>query len=117
MQAVTRVNTEQAPKRVMRKPTRLRFGEGRRRWGSERHPPSGSAGVMAMACMQGKQAQHGKPRTVGPRESQPATREGQAGPDGVAERPVVPMKPGNAGGGKGPWFKKTLEAARAGRLA
>jgi hypothetical protein len=31
-----------------------------------------------------------------------ATRERQAGPFGVAERPVVPMKPGNAGGGKGP---------------
>jgi len=24
---------------------------------------------------------------------------------GMAERPVVPEKPGNAGGGKGPWFK------------
>ena len=24
---------------------------------------------------------------------------------GVAERPVVPTKPGNAGGGKGPWFR------------
>src|SRR5271154_3096345 len=30
---------------------------------------------------------------------------GQAGPYGVAERSVVPTKPGNAGGGKGPWFK------------
>ena len=36
---------------------------------------------------------------------QPATRESQAGPSGVAERPVVPMKPGNAGGGKGPQLK------------
>ena len=36
---------------------------------------------------------------------QPATRERQAGPCGVAERSVVPMKPGNAGGGKGPQFK------------
>ena len=36
---------------------------------------------------------------------QPDAREGQAGRDGVAERPVVPGKPGNAGGGKGPWFK------------
>ena len=36
---------------------------------------------------------------------QPATRESQAGPCGVAERPVVPMKPGNAGGGKGPQLK------------
>ena len=32
-------------------------------------------------------------------------REGQAGRPGVAERPVVPLKPGNAGGGKGPQFK------------
>ena len=41
VQAVTRVNVEQASKRVMRKPTRLKFGEGRHRWGSERsmHPP------------------------------------------------------------------------------
>ena len=39
------------------------------------------------------------------RDLQPAIREDQAGPCGVAERPVVPMKPGNSGGGKGPWFK------------
>ena len=32
-------------------------------------------------------------------------REGQTGPYGVAERLVVPRKPGNAGGGKGPWFR------------
>jgi hypothetical protein len=31
-----------------------------------------------------------------------ATRERQAGPYGMAERLVVPMKPGNSGGGKGP---------------
>src|ERR1039457_1020202 len=34
-----------------------------------------------------------------------ATRERQAGPYGVAERSVVPRKPGNAGGGKGPQLK------------
>ncbi len=39
------------------------------------------------------------------RDPQPDSREGQAGPDGVAERPVVVRKPGNAGGAKGPWFK------------
>src|SRR5881275_1063747 len=38
-------------------------------------------------------------------DDQPDAREGQAGRIGVAERPVVPMKPGNAGGGKGPQFK------------
>ena len=39
------------------------------------------------------------------RDLQPAIREDQAGPCGVAERPVVPKKPGNSGRGKGPWFK------------
>jgi hypothetical protein len=34
-----------------------------------------------------------------------ATRERQAGPTGVAERFVVPVKPGNSGGGKGPQLK------------
>ena len=48
---------------------------------------------------------------------QPAAREGQAGRFGVAERPVVPAMPGNAGGGKGPWFKGNVKGARAGRVA
>ena len=34
MQAVTRVNAEQASKRVVQGPTRLNYGEGRRRWNS-----------------------------------------------------------------------------------
>jgi len=38
-------------------------------------------------------------------DDQPAAREGQAGRTGVAERLVLPMNPGNAGGGKGPQFK------------
>ena len=38
-------------------------------------------------------------------DDQPDAREGQAGRLGVAERLVVPGKPGNAGGGKGPLFK------------
>ncbi len=33
--------------------------------------------------------------------NQLATRERQAGPTGMTERPEVPMKPGNSGGGKG----------------
>ena len=53
----------------------------------------------------GDRTQHGKPRRVVARDHQPDSREGQAGPVGVAEGPVVPGKPGNAGGGKGPWFK------------
>ena len=38
-------------------------------------------------------------------DDQPDAREGQVGRLGVAERFAVPLKPGNAGGGKGPQFK------------
>ena len=54
----------------------------------------------------GEWTQHGKPwRWRGTR--QPTAREGQVGPFRVAERPVVPGKPGNAGGGKGPRFESS----------
>src|ERR1700680_2473632 len=73
--------------------------------GSERSStPRRCAGVVAAACTQGKRTQHGKPRSVVSND-QPEPREGQAGRLGVAERFVVPRKPGNAGGGKGPQFK------------
>jgi hypothetical protein len=39
------------------------------------------------------------------RDDQPDAGDGQAGRDGVTERLVVLLKLGNAGGGKGPWFK------------
>jgi hypothetical protein len=66
--------------------------------------PCCCTGVVAAACTQGKRTQHGKPQCV-IRADQPDAREGQAGRTGVAERLVVPLKPGNAGGGKGPQFK------------
>ena len=59
--------------------------------------------------------QHGKPRRMADGR-QLGTREGRTGFGGVAEGSVVPMKLGNAGGGKGPWFKATQEAARARRM-
>jgi hypothetical protein len=31
----------------------------------------------------------------------------------VAERPVLPGEPGNAGGGKGPWFKTGAASGKA----
>jgi RNA-directed DNA polymerase len=37
--------------------------------------------------------------------TQPDAREGQAGLPGESERSIVPSKPGNAGGGKGPQFQ------------
>src|SRR3954447_9071809 len=66
----------------------------------------------------GDPTQHGKPQAVGVRDPQPEAREGQAGPPGVADRPVVPRTPGNAGRGKGPEFKTSVRRGmRAGRLA
>ena len=106
VQAVTRVNAEQSSKRTMRRPTRqpfrgrlIRLGEAERRGA-----PSRCAGVVATACTQGKRTQHGKPHGVVGND-QPEAREGQAGRLGVAERFVVPLKPGNSGGGKGLQFK------------
>jgi len=50
--------------------------------------------------------QHGKSHVaLGAKAQQPEVRKEPAGLPGMAERPVLPEKPGNAGGGKGPWFK------------
>ena len=38
-------------------------------------------------------------------DGQPDSGDGWSGRSEVADRPVVPGKPGNAGGGKGPQFK------------
>jgi RNA-directed DNA polymerase len=66
----------------------------------------------------GDPTQHGKPPLVAARGLQPDSREGQDGPSGVAERPVVPRTPGNAGRGKGPWFQtQGMTKTTAGRLA
>ena len=46
-------------------------------------------------------------------QGQPATREGQAGPGRESERPIVPRKPGNAGGGKGPHFGSVLDVDKS----
>src|ERR1700730_2619779 len=80
-------------------------GEGLHGWVRRaKTTPSRCTGVVAAACTQGKRTQHGKPQRV-IRDDQPDAREGQAGRAGVAERLAVPLKPGNAGGGKGPQFK------------
>ncbi len=118
MQAGTRVNVEQASKQAMRKPTRLRYGEGRR-------PPDlmsdirleESAGVVTSACMQEEVVWNTGSPSDGERDLQPEPREGQAGPCRVAERPVVARKPGNAGGAKGPWFRVSVVGDGARRVA
>src|SRR3954453_599930 len=65
----------------------------------------------------GELLQHGKPHRRGARP-RPDAREGQAGPPGGADGFVVPGKPGNSGGGKGPEFKEVgRRGKRTGRVA
>jgi len=59
--------------------------------------------------VQGAQRNTGSLAWCGFGYPQPDAREGQAGPREVAETPVVPSKPGNAGGGKGRWYKTGVE--------
>src|SRR5208282_4972570 len=76
------------------------FGEGCNGWARRaKTTPSRCTGVVAAARTQGKRAQHGKPHGA-VRDDQPDAREGWAGPHGVAERFVVPLKPDNAGEGR-----------------
>ena len=71
----------------------------------ERTGSIGPTGVMAMACTHRRPDATREAPTVIINKDQLAARESQAGPCGVAERSVVPRKPGNAGGGKGPQLK------------
>jgi hypothetical protein len=94
------VNAEQASKQSLWMPTPWCEGEGRRR--GDRSPPRlgenkaeqprlhGSAGVVATACRQGEQAQHGRSIGAVACDHQPDAREGQAGPRWESDRPIVP---------------------------
>jgi hypothetical protein len=105
VQAATQVNAEQASKRTPCRPTRLVY-RGRLIWPGETSEDDarllhrGTGGGM---YTRKAHATREAPRRGG--DDQPDAREGQAGRHGVAERLVVPVKPGNAGGGKGPQFK------------
>src|SRR5271154_272698 len=57
--------------------------------------PAGHRGIDDGMSVNGDRTQHGKPHAVRVRDPQPDAREGQAGPLGVAERSVVPAKPGH----------------------
>jgi hypothetical protein len=85
----------------MQEPTRPGFGEGRSEW-------NGTSEQIHATCrgigdgMQAKGTIRNTGSPSGDRGSdQLATRERKAGPFGMAERLVVPMKSGNSGGGKG----------------
>jgi hypothetical protein len=113
-QARTRVNAEWASKRQLRKPTRRQTGECRRRGAQvsrprrgkrERKVPRFRRGVGRWHVCTRKSTVTREVPTVAARDRQPGLREEQTGPWGMTERPVVAMKPGNAGGAKGPWFQ------------
>ena len=52
LQAVTRVNAEQASKKLTQELTRRNFGESGNQWRGRANKPIGPAGVVAMACKQ-----------------------------------------------------------------
>jgi hypothetical protein len=98
----------------MRRPTGTPFLGRLKRLGKRaKNAPSRCAGVVAMACTHGRRRQHGKPHSVVGRDDQPKAGDGQRGRYGVAERPVLLRKLGNAGGGKGPQFKTGAESSEA----
>jgi hypothetical protein len=105
VQAATQVNAVQTSKRTSCVPTwpsyrgRLIRLDDRAKTTSIRR-----TGVVVAACTQGKRTQHGKPLGVAG-DGQLDARKGQARRSEVAERSVLLMKLGNAGGGKGPQFK------------
>ena len=112
MRAATRVNAEQASKRTMCRPTRqryrgrlLRLGEMSDDDAQPLHRGSGGSTHTRKA-----RATREAPSVV--RDDQPDAREGQAGRSGVAERFVVPRKPGNAGGGKDLSSRQTQNVAK-----
>ena len=99
------MNAEQASKRLTQEPARRVIGmaaaDGTVR-ANEFHQTCRGNG-------DGKHAKLTSSNTGSPSgdrsQDQLVTRERQAGPYGVAERSVVPRKPGNSGGGKGPQLK------------
>ena len=100
-----KMNAEQAPKRVMQEPTRRESREGRCQWEKTSEQAHWFCrGIGGGMQTKGTSRNTGSP-SGGCSRDQPETRESQTGPCGVAERPVVPRKPGNAGGGKGPQLK------------
>ena len=101
-----KVNAEQASKTTTQELTRRKYGEGRSRWESTSEQSQRSCrGIGDGMQTQGIRRNTGNPSGDRAWRGQLAARESQAGPSGVAERLVLPMKPGNAGGGKGPWSK------------
>ena len=77
-------------------------GKARVEWGSNRQThPFWSIGVLGTACWKGEPGNWGRPASGEGRGLNVAVRRRSAR---ESDRVVGPMKPGNAGGGKGPDF-------------
>jgi hypothetical protein len=106
--AVTRVKPEQASKGKLWTPTRPKYGEGSTVWGSSRHMHlERSTGVVGTARRDRGSRKRGRPildegSGLNGAEEHRSRR--------ASDRVVVPLKPGNAGGGKGPDLWCVFEA-------
>jgi hypothetical protein len=115
VRAVMRVKPEQASKGLMRAPSPLSMDEGR--CGrpdaptEEGRPARRGSGHSTYAR---GDWQHGRPVALaGATVNGPAEGRARQASEGL----IVPLKPSNAGGGKGPWFGVRPNEPRTGRLA
>jgi hypothetical protein len=108
------VKPEQASKAQMEATSRHPNGEVRRE-GSEQptsEGPSASRG-NGRSTHTSKDRQHGRPDAVPSRKAGQLGRcEARTRRSQESEEPIVPLKPGNAGGGKGLWFEARREETR-----
>ena len=113
MQAATRVNAEQSSKRVMRVPTRLLM-RGRLLLPGELSKEglwAGAPGYWRRHGCKGKATATWEVLVRGRGSVQQEAGDSRTWRAGMAEGPVVLVKPGNAGGGKGPWFKDDVRSS------
>src|SRR6476661_10895032 len=98
----------------MREPTCRTDGEGRR-WSSKRATKLDRSRRGTGDGMYGRgiDRQHGKPQRWDDGVPNRTPARDRPGRRGVTDRFVVPGKPGNAGGGKGPDFGRAVEATNS----
>src|SRR3989440_5682073 len=82
--------------------------------GEQPDPRDDPAGVVATACLHRENGRNtGNPSGGRQRLLNRTPARDRPGRRGVADRLVVPWKPGNAGGGKGPDFGCAVEATNS----
>jgi len=115
VRAVTRVKPEQASKSLMRAPSPLSMDEGR--CGRPDAPTNEGRSARrgsGHSTYAGGDWQHGRPVALARvMANGPAEDRARQASEGL----IVPLKPSNAGGGKGPWFGVRSNEPRTGGLA